>query len=869
MTKIITWGFVLLFLVAGVQAQPWMPTGRPQRLADVVRQYEAAQAQQANARQATPAKPEEDEDYHFQRWLWYWKEHLDREGFMVPPAANLAAARQAQQDALAKTTLSNLANWTFMGPTTSPGGYHGIGRINVIAFHPTDTNTFIIGSAGGGAWRTTTGGLSWTPLYNNLPVLGVSDVDYNPLNPNTLFLCTGDRDAGDTHSVGVLKSADGGLTWNTTGIQFGALDFALTNALVINRYDTNSLVVATSEGLFKSYDGGQTFAMTQAGNFKSVLYHPQDSNILYAGRVADAQIFRSADGGATWSQMTAFTNGGRVEMAVCPAAPNIVMAVLSDGQTNGLEGVYSSADEGLSFFKIFSPVDCSQNILSGALSPTPSDCGGQAWYDLCIAIHPADPTQVLVGGVNTWYSTDGGGSFNIANQWYSGLPGVATVHADKHYFAYHPLVPGLLYECNDGGLYQSAQPNTFLWDDLSNGLAITQFYRVATSDVATYVVGGSQDNGTKRINFSGTFDELTGGDGMDCQMDFSDSNTIYTSSQYGWFNRSQDGGQTFQGISPPSASEGSWITPIIIHPWDAATLVVGYSEVWASQDQGNTWNDISTASFTTASKMRRLSMSLSDDKMIYGLWGDNSLRRTPDFGNSWSAIGQGFGSVYFTDILADPKDKNTLWVTFAGYDTNKVARYKPGSGLFGWTTYNAGLPAVPIRCITIDSANNTQYVGTDIGVWFRDTSMTLWAPYNTGLPTVEVTDLSINYATGEIVAATYGRGMWKSPRQRDTATLSVLDFFGPLQPGVITAAPNPTRGAFSLTANHEALRGQSVTVLVRSMDGQTVYRQTGRFDATGILQIDLAHTTPKGVYVVSVLKEGLMVGHTQITVLGI
>src|SRR5690606_21268875 len=161
--------------------------------------------------EAEPEEPEissdgkirkEGKDYHFGRWVWYWQNHLDENGYMVSPLKTFTEwrkyqASKIQRNARAKTT--NTSQWTFNGPTQHLGGNNGTGRVNVIEFHPTDSNIYIVGTAGGGAWRAENDGQNWTSLYDNLPVLGVSDVDYNPLNPQTIYLCTGDKNAGDTY----------------------------------------------------------------------------------------------------------------------------------------------------------------------------------------------------------------------------------------------------------------------------------------------------------------------------------------------------------------------------------------------------------------------------------------------------------------------------------------------------------------------------------------------------------------------------------------------------------------------------------------------------------------------------------------------
>src|SRR5690606_13842365 len=136
------------------------------------------------------------------------------------------------------------------------------------------------------------------------------------------------------------------------------------------------------------------------------------------------------------------------------------------------------------------------------------------------AISPLDTNEVVIGGINTWHSANGGYSFQIANQWWTYLSNIKTVHADKHYFAYQPLRPHILYEANDGGIYRTSNILSMAWVDITNGMGITQFYRLAVANHTLSVLGGAQDNGSKRIN-PGTIppDELTFGDGMNCELD--------------------------------------------------------------------------------------------------------------------------------------------------------------------------------------------------------------------------------------------------------------------------------------------------------------------------------------------------------------
>ena len=396
-------------------------------------------------------------------------------------------------------------------PLQDYGTKRGVGRINNLTFDPNNDNILWVGSPSGGLWKSIDGGLSWTSNTDLLPNLGVSDIAIDPTNSNIMYIITGDRDSDDTYAYGLMKSTDGGSTWNTTGLSFNVNSAYRGNRILIHPNNTNILLVSTRKSgygeTFRSTDGGENWDMVLQGpNLISMEFNTSNPNIIYGVTTGTSKFYRSNDNGISWENMTyeaGLPNSGnsRAVVAVTPANSNVVYILYSSGN-GGFGGLYKSTDGGYNF----TLQSDSPNILSWEVNGSGTD--GQGTYDLALAVSPINENIVFTGGINIWKSVNGGVNWDISSHWY-GNGGTEYVHADQHMLKYNPS-NGILYSGNDGGIYKS-ENNGSNWTDISDGLQITQFYKIGISQTNFgLLLGGTQDNGTLRCNNQNDWDVVGG-----------------------------------------------------------------------------------------------------------------------------------------------------------------------------------------------------------------------------------------------------------------------------------------------------------------------------------------------------------------------
>ena len=699
----------------------------------------------------------------FRRWEWYWENRVNPETGEFPKTSAWEELQKYIKENPGQKSPSG--NWTSLGPSATAGGYAGLGRLNCVAFVPTDNNTIYVGAASGGIWKTTNGGLNWTPLGDSNPVLGVSDIIViRPVSgPDIIYIATGDRDGGsmwslgggqynDNNSVGVLKSTDGGVTWNTTGLSFTASQQRTINRMLLDPTNNNILYAATSVGLYKTTNAGASWTLLTSTNFVDIVFKPGTSSTIYASNWY-GDIYRSVNSGTSFSTVH-ITSNGRVELAVTPHNVNVVYALM-DG-SNGLGGIYKSTNGGTSFFQVYTG---SLNFLGWNCDG--SDSGDQGSYDLCIAADPNNVNNVFIGGVNTWRSSDGGVNWSITNHW-SGCTGITTVHADQHYLAYQNGT-STLFECNDGGFYKTTN-NGLSWTHLGSGLVTSQIYRLGTAQTSSNdVIVGLQDNGTKAL-LTGTWSDELGGDGFECAYDYNNHNTMYGEIYYGDIRRSTNHGGSWTAISSGITGSAHWCAPFVLDANTSTTLYIGYQDVWRSTNQGTSWTKISNWAGST---IRSLAVTPASSNVICAAT-QTILYRTANGGATWSNITGSLpvGSGYITYVWIKDTDPNTIWVSLGGY--NSFGVYETTDGGSTWTNISTGLPSIPVMCVIQNKLNTTQnelYAGTDVGVYVK-IGTSPWSMFFNGLPNVVVTELDIYYdaipGNSRLRAATYGRGLWES-----------------------------------------------------------------------------------------------------------
>ncbi|MCP4220571.1 MAG: hypothetical protein GY765_38445, partial [bacterium] len=632
----------------------------------------------------------------------------------------------------------------------------GAGRINCVAYNPGNTDIIWVGAPAGGLWKSTNGGVTWSTTTDDLANIGVSWIVIDPNNTNIMYLATGDGDGYDTYSIGILKSTNGGVTWNTTGLSMGVSSYWAFRKVLMHPSNSAILIAVSNAGIYKSTNSGTNWSQIIVGNFRDIEVNESTPTVWYAARHGYG-VYKSTDTGDSWGQLSTglpISAPGRVEVEVAQSMPTTVYALYA-ASGGGYYGLYRSTDSGANW-----GLQSSTPNLLGWYDGTGGDAtGGQGSYDLTLAVNPSDATEVYVGGVNIWRSTNSGVNWSVNSFWYYWYTNYA--HADHHYLEFKHGSSTELISGNDGGVFRTTDDGA-TWSDFSNNLAIHQIYRLGVSalDSGTILIG-NQDNGTDLLT-SSTWDRTYSGDGMECAINPSTPTTMYCSYVNGAIKRSTNGGSNWSAINS-GLDAGAWVTPFQLDPAVPTTIYAGTSYVNKSTDQGSNWTTISGN--LSSNKIRSLAVAPSNSNYIYAA-GLYSVYTTRDGGStSWTTVsGGGVPTNSITYLAVHPTNPNVVYLTRGSYYSgSKVFRSTDGGS--NWTNISTGLPNIPVNCVVIDHTSNMPnkpvYVGTDLGVYYSETGLGGWEVFDHGLPNVIVKEMEIHTTTRKIRAATYGRGLWE------------------------------------------------------------------------------------------------------------
>ncbi|OGU57720.1 MAG: hypothetical protein A2X64_06500 [Ignavibacteria bacterium GWF2_33_9] len=529
------------------------------------------------------------------------------------------------------------------------------------------------------------------------------------------------------------------------------------------------------DGIFTSDDGGSTWKVrTSEYGVIDMEFKPGDANIVYAstyGFSGTNSIIKSTDGGVTWNLLHQINNTYRLNIEVTPKAPNYIYC-LSAATDAGFNSIEVSDDEGNSWTEV-SDLSTAGNVL-GWYYGSSGDTGGQGIYDLALAVSPKDENLLFTGGINIWKSTTMGTDLDLNTHWF-GYDSKPFVHADIHDLKFSPSGKRL-YACNDGGISFTAN-NGADWTDLTNGINITQFYRLSSSDsYPSVIIAGAQDNGSSGL-IDGTWKHLSAGDGMECLVHPTNPQRIYTSIYYGTFYRSNNGGQNYSTIitRKTTGENSGWVTPFVLNPSNPSTLLCGHQNVWINRRGGDVgqWSKISD--FGSSQVLKAIAVAPSDSNVIYAC-NTTTLFVTYDGGLNWNNILTS-GSSSLTYIVVDPKRPERIWVTKSGFTlSDKVWEYDGEN----WINISGNLPNIPVNTIAYQkNSPDRLYVGTDFGVYYSDYNSAYWEKFGTGMPNLVVNELEINYSSKTMLrAATYGRGVWECEVMDCNLPQPVINIFG-------------------------------------------------------------------------------------------
>jgi photosystem II stability/assembly factor-like uncharacterized protein len=759
-----------------------------------------------------------------------------------------------------KSSVNN--DWQSIGPANTAG------RIRAIAFRPDNYSIMYAGGASGGIFKSDQGGMggSWRPVMDFAEAIPVAAIAIDPANNDIMYAGTGEPTmdlvrsygAPSYSGVGVMKSTDAGETWNL--LPWPESSSAIHN-IIINPNNTSMVFAATRNNLYRSEDAGESWSRVQSGIVTDVEFRPDNPDIVFCAIGNDQGtsingVYRSTTGGGRFSFSKVAENWpdpdstGRIELAVTPADPDILLAFVMRSRTT-----QSGENDFLAVMKTTNNGDTWERLHSNL----PSDyTSGQGFYNLCAAISPTDPDLILTGGFEVYKSTNGAASWERVTR------GNSPVHVDQHVLEFTDDAK-YVYLGNDGGVYRSATGGSS-WTPLNENLETIQFYTLAwdPNDEERFY-GGAQDHGIFQVFNLGekAWRLRRGGDGGYVVIDPENSNIMYSrvavEGGVSAPSRSTNGGQTWEklssGFGSVEADRFNWLPPMMLAPNDRTRLYTATQFMYTAKgvDSGTPrWATVGDEDLTKRTSFQFGVISTFDicennsDFMIIGCgdgrvqWSDNITSLDPE----WFDITDGLPNRWVSEVRVDRTNPDKLYAVFSGYGTGHVFRSTDRGTT--WMDISGNFPDIPVNGIVLsrDKPDNVYFIGTDIGVWYTEDAGQTWARFGNGLPNVVVYDINID-EKNRLIAGTHGRGMWITD-----AVLSALD--APAAPTLFSVAqnyPNPFAATAGTTISFTLQENSDVRVALYDASGRMLQTVTeGRYNSgSHSVRVNTASLRP-GVY---------------------
>jgi len=658
--------------------------------------------------------------------------------------------------------------WILAGPNNVEG------RITTIDIDPLNSQVVYAGCANGGLWKSTNFCQSWVSIFDNQNTSSIGAIAINPVNTGVIYCGTGEANSLRSYypGTGIFKSTNGGNSWLFSGLQN---TFSI-GRIVINPSNTNEVYAAAvgslrhnnpERGIYKSTDAGATwnkvlYISDSVGAIDIVIdpLNPsklfaafwertrRENYIKYGG--PNSALYVTTNSGVNWSVVgggfpSNLSTLGRISLDISASNPQIIYALTanSSGYTSGL---YKSTNGGTNWTLVNSGVAASSNY---------------AWFNRICKVNPSNFNQVFCGGLYMEVSTDGGTSFPVS---------FSSIHVDHHAVSFSKSNSYYVVIGNDGGIDYSTNGGYNFTS--SPSLPITQFY---AGDVSfqnpNVLIGGAQDNGTNMTTGSvTTWNEVYGGDGFYCLIDYQNPSNVYASSQNGSFGRSTNGGSSFMSAtSGLDLTYSNWSTPMIMDKNNPQVLYCGTYKVYKSTNGAASWTaispDLAKAHIANLGTITTLDVSKSNPGVIYAGTDDANVWVTTNSGINWNLINTGLPNRWVTRLTINKDSANICYVSLSGYKVDSTGAHIFRTTNYGlnWTAINGNLPDAPINDIIIDNNNsNKLYIGTDYGVMITTNLGQNWSILGGGLPSsVPVHDLTLHQNTNQLFAWTHGRSTFK------------------------------------------------------------------------------------------------------------